>query len=160
MVTRLMMIEAKSAPAFKKAMRTLVERFDIEPLSDFSAKWANSLTLWGSFSSVSTPNFARKYSLESSWRVLQDLHIFCTAQTSTIPAKFVKLFSLFSNLFCKKTYLQEICHFMLNFDEPFVAISRNVSEKCCVVGCRASYWSQAIYQSRNFAQLLRKWTKY
>ena len=30
----------------------------------------------GSFSPVSTPNFASKYSLESSWRELQDAHAF------------------------------------------------------------------------------------
>ena len=45
------------------AVEHLVERFDIEPFSDFSA---NEQTLEGSLSSVSTPNFARKYSLESS----------------------------------------------------------------------------------------------
>ena len=45
------------------AVEHLVERFDIEPFSDFSA---NEQTLEGPFSSVSTPNFARKYSLESS----------------------------------------------------------------------------------------------
>ena len=32
-------------------------------------------TLRGSFSAVSKPNFASKYSLESSWRDLQDLHV-------------------------------------------------------------------------------------
>jgi len=36
----------------------------------------NDQTLEGSFSSVSTPNFASKYSLESSLRDLQDLHAF------------------------------------------------------------------------------------
>ena len=41
----------------------LVERFDIEHFSDFQP---NEHTLQSSFSSVSTPNFARKYSLESS----------------------------------------------------------------------------------------------
>ena len=41
----------------------LVERFDIEPFPDFQL---DEQTLQGSFSSVSTPNFASKYSLESS----------------------------------------------------------------------------------------------
>ena len=40
----------------------LVERFDIEPSLIFQP---NEQPLVGSFSSVSTPNFARKYSLES-----------------------------------------------------------------------------------------------
>ena len=44
-------------------VKTLVERFDIEPYSDLQP---NEQTLEGSFSSVSTPNFASKYSLESS----------------------------------------------------------------------------------------------
>ena len=42
----------------------LVERFDIEPFPDFFQP--NEQTLQGSFCSVSTPNFATKYSLESS----------------------------------------------------------------------------------------------
>ena len=42
---------------------TLVEKFDIEPFPDFQP---NEQTLEGSLSSVSTPNFASKYSLESS----------------------------------------------------------------------------------------------
>ena len=58
----------------------------------------NEQTLQGSFSSASTPNFARKYSLESSGRDLQDLHIFtcfCTAQTSIFQNIFVKHFRTF-----------------------------------------------------------------
>ena len=42
---------------------SLVERLDIESFSDFQP---NEQTLEGSFSAVSTPNFATKYSLESS----------------------------------------------------------------------------------------------
>ena len=38
----------------------------------------------GSFSAVSTPNVASKYSLESSWRDLLDKHIFATLQTKYI----------------------------------------------------------------------------
>ena len=44
----------------------LVERCDIEPLNDSLIFQPNEQTLEGSFSSVSTPNFASKYSLESS----------------------------------------------------------------------------------------------
>ena len=43
----------------------LVERFDIESYSEFSVKRSNCFLL-GSFSVVSTPNFARNYSLKSS----------------------------------------------------------------------------------------------
>ena len=70
-------------------------------------------TLRGWFSAVSPPNFASKYSFESSWRDLQDLHLcvfwekrteieneimkmyttrFCTALHSTSRRKFVKHF--------------------------------------------------------------------
>ena len=41
-----------------RAVRTLVERFDIESFSDFHP---NEQTLEGSFSSVSRPTFATKY---------------------------------------------------------------------------------------------------
>ena len=55
-------------------VRALVERFDIDHYSDFSLiSQPNDQTLEGSFSSLSTPNFARKYSLESSWRDLHDI---------------------------------------------------------------------------------------
>ena len=46
------------------ADEALVERFDIEPPTLIFHP--NDQTLQGSFSAVSTPNFARKYSLESS----------------------------------------------------------------------------------------------
>jgi|AACY02.10.fsa_nt_gi hypothetical protein len=73
----------------------LVERFDIEPYSDFQAKWSNFI---GSFSAVSTPNFASKYSLESSWRDLQEIHVFAPLR----PKYFKKnrqFFSHFSAIF-------------------------------------------------------------
>ena len=42
-------------------------------------KWNFPQTSRGSFSAVSTPIFASKYSLESSWRDLQDLHTYIYA---------------------------------------------------------------------------------
>ena len=39
-------------------------------------------TLKGSFSAVSKPNFASKYSFESSWRDLQDLHAFAPLESN------------------------------------------------------------------------------
>ena len=41
-------------------------------------------TWQGSFSAVSKPNFASKYSFESSWRDLQDLHAFARLQSQII----------------------------------------------------------------------------
>ena len=56
-----MVAQAQVQCVAKLDVDALVERFDIEPLSDFQP---NEQTLEGSFSSVSTPKFASKYSLE------------------------------------------------------------------------------------------------
>ena len=64
--------------------------------------WSNFWQIWrSSFSAVSTPIFASKYSFESSWRNLQDLHAFCTAQHSKCQLTSVKLLRIFSILFWK-----------------------------------------------------------
>ena len=62
-----------------------------------SQGWIISRTLRGSFSAVSTPNFARKYSLESSWRDLQDLHAFAPLR----PQYFRNVLSIFFEFFGK-----------------------------------------------------------
>ena len=76
-----------------------------------------------SFSSVSTPNFARKYSLESSWRDLQDLHAF-----APLRPQYFRIFS--SNFFAffdknlQKFVIFEFFHwFLLKFWWKFVGIS-------------------------------------
>ena len=80
----------------------------------------NEQTLQGSFSSVSTPNFASKYSLESSWRDLQDLirfTCFCTAQTSIFQKIFAKLFRIFGKI-CKHSFFKILfTDFCSDFDE-------------------------------------------
>ena len=58
---------------------TLDEKFDTELFSDFSAK-----TLEGSFSAVSTPIFASKYSFCSAFRDLQDCHTFAPLETQNL----------------------------------------------------------------------------
>ena len=64
-----------------------------------SQGWQIKWALRGSFSAVSTPIFARKYSLESSWRDLQDLHAFAPLR----PQYFCKfsswIFYIFSQCF-------------------------------------------------------------
>ena len=61
------------------------------------------LKLWklnGSFSAVSKPIFASKYSLESSWRDLQDLHSFAPLrpqQFSKISSQSLAIFSQMSS---------------------------------------------------------------
>jgi len=54
-------------------------------------KW----TLRSSFSAVSTPIFASKHSLESSWRDLEDLHAFAPLR----PQYFSKISSFFFGVF-------------------------------------------------------------
>ena len=69
--------------------------------------WKLKQTLRGSFSAVSTPNFASKYSLESSWRDLQDLHAFAPlrpqyfSKCSSNFLAFSKLDILNSSIFFK-----------------------------------------------------------
>ena len=55
----------------------------------------NDQTLQGSFSAVSTPHFARKYSLESSWRDLQDLHAFAPLRLQYFRNISSKLFAFY-----------------------------------------------------------------
>ena len=62
-----------------QALRSLDEKFDTELFSDFSAK-----TLEGSFSAVSTPSFASKYSFCNVFRDLQDCHTFAPLETKKI----------------------------------------------------------------------------
>ena len=59
--------------------------------------WKLNQTLRGSFSAVSKPNFASKYSLESSWRDLQDLHAFAPLRPQYF-SKFSSNFLAFSKL--------------------------------------------------------------
>jgi len=51
--------------------------------------------LSGKLSALSKPNLARKYSLESSWRDLQDLHAFAPLK----PQYFSKISSIFFGVF-------------------------------------------------------------
>ena len=60
-----------------------------------SQGWKIKWTSRGSFSAVSTPIFASKYSLESFWRDLQDLHAFAPLR----PQYFSKISSIFFGVF-------------------------------------------------------------
>ena len=53
----------------------------------------NDQTLEGSFSAVSTPIFASKYSLESIFRDLQYLHTFAPLRSQKIQFKIVNIFA-------------------------------------------------------------------
>ena len=86
--------------------------------------WKFPQTSTGSFPAVSTPIFAIKYSLERSWRDLQDLDAFVPLR----PQYFSKLSSNFFAFFGKITDLNstKIHHF-----EFFSSIFAQIFMKCC-----------------------------
>ena len=77
------------------AARALVERFDIEPFPDFSAKWANfrGLVLFCIDAKFCKKIFVGKLLTRST-----RFTCFCTAQTSIFQKNFVKLFRIFGNI--------------------------------------------------------------
>ena len=86
--SKIQLLPSKKLPS---AGRTLVEKFDIEPFSQ-----PNHQTLEGSFSAVSTPNFATKASFFSIFRDLQDLQSFAPLRSPKFSKKLQK-FCRFSN---------------------------------------------------------------
>ena len=99
--------------------------------------WKLNQTLRGSFSAVSKPNFASKYSLESSWRDLQDLHAFAPLRPQYF-SKFASNFLAFSKLDMLKSsiffkFRRDFRWFSWNlvgFSQIFLrnaAITRNIS---------------------------------
>ena len=80
----------------------LVERFDIEPFSDFSAK-INEQNLEGSFSSVSTPNLQENI----RWKAIAEIYkIYMLLHRSdlNISDNFRQTFSHFSAKFANIRY--------------------------------------------------------
>ena len=80
-------------------MRDVLRPADLHEHLETTARWKLNpwrlLKLWqlnGSFSAVSKPIFASKYSFESSWRDLQDLHAFA-------PLSIKKISQISSNFF-------------------------------------------------------------
>ena len=97
-----------------RGAKTLVERFDIEPCSDFQP---NYQALEGSFSSVSTPKIARKYSLESSRRDLQYLHAFVPIRPQYFSKFSSRIFEIFSQIFKRR---RQICSMIVPISANFV----------------------------------------
>ena len=96
---------------------TLVERFDIEPFSDFTTKWSNFRGLvLGCIDSYDSNQIVILQGFSRSTRFA----ILCTAQISKFQQKFVKLFSNFCLNLCKIASFQ---HFFIEFctdsDENF-----------------------------------------
>ena len=81
--------------------QTLFERFDIEPYSDFSAKWPNftGLVLFCIDAKFCKKIFVGKLLTRST-----RFTCFCTAQTSIFQKFFVKIFRIFWQCFAKFRY--------------------------------------------------------
>ena len=106
-----------SSAAVRTRVKTLVERFDIEPFSDFTTKWSNFRGLvLGCIDSYDSNQILILQGFSRSTRFA----ILCTAQISKFQQKFVKLFSNFCLNFCKIASFQ---HFFIEFctdsDENF-----------------------------------------
>ena len=113
------------APArARTAARSLVERFDIEPYSDFSAKWSNfrGLVLFCIDAKFCNKIFVGKLLTRST-----RFTCFCTAQTSIFQQNFVKLFRIFRQNFAKFDHFHWI---LLRFWWKFLGISPNICRKC------------------------------
>ena len=103
------------------AVLALVEKFDTELSQIFQP---NHQTLEGSFSAVSTPFFASKYSF-CSVELLRDLQDLCTARNSKSSQFFVKLFHIFAEISAKIAIFQQ---FSSNFASISMKFSQNFDE--------------------------------
>ena len=92
----------------------------------------NEKTLQGSFSSASTPNFARKYSLESSWRDLQDLHAFAPLRPQYFRKKSSNVFAFFGKCLQKflifELFSLIFAQILMKFCRNFANIFENVEK--------------------------------
>ena len=111
-------------------------------------------TLRGSFSAVSTPIFASKYSLESSWRDLTDLHTFAPLRSQNFSQKSSTFFRewILNFRFCFIFYV-EFCIFSANFLWNFVRISRQIPEKSDVCRFCNRIWESKLENCRKFWNL-------
>ena len=82
-----------------RRVRSLVERFDIEPKSPILQQ--NDQTLEGSFSAVSTATIATKYSFCRVFRDLQDLHSFAPLHIQNLQIFWVSIFFRKMSGFCQ-----------------------------------------------------------
>ena len=97
--------------------------------------WIFLQTLRGSFSAVSTPIFASKYALESSWWDLQDVDTFAPLRSQNFSQKSSNIFSRMNDEFPSFfIFSVELYIFSANFWWHFVRISRQIPEKSDV--CR------------------------
>ena len=103
----------------------LVERFDIESYSDFSAKWPNftRLVLFCIDAKFCRKIFVGKLLTRSTGSTC----CFCTAQTSIFQQNFVKRFRIFRQIFANFDHSHRIS---LRFWWKFLGISPSIYRKC------------------------------
>ena len=87
--------------ALSSAAGALVERFDIEAYSDFSAKLSNFIRL---VLCCIDAKFCKKIFVGKLLTRSTRFTCFCTAQTSIFQKKFVKLFRIFRQNFAKTRF--------------------------------------------------------
>ena len=111
----------KSVPSFtvreSATPGTLVERFDIEPYSDFSAKWAN---FTGLVLCCIDAKFCKKIFVGKLLTRSTRFTCFCTAQTSMFQKIFVKLFRIFRKILQNlpiEIFRKHLIEFCSEFDE-------------------------------------------
>ena len=93
--------------------------------------WKLNQTLSGSFSAVSKPNFASKYSLESSWRDLQDLHAFAPLRPQYFSNFSSKFFGVFEIRHAEKFNFCQISSWFSLIFMKFHRIFSDFLEKRC-----------------------------
>ena len=85
----------RGSKSLDQASLTLVERFDIEPYSDFSAKWSNFTRL---VLCCIDAKFCKKIFVGKLLTRSTRLTCFCSAQTAIFQKKIVKLFRIFRQI--------------------------------------------------------------
>ena len=123
--------------------------------------WVFLQTLRGSFSAVSKPIFASEYSLESSWRGLQDLHTFAPLRSQTFSQKSSTFFREWINEFPIFHFCVELKRnfaFFCEFWWNFVRISRQIPEKSDVCRFFNQICENKLENCRKFCnQIMWKW---
>ena len=115
------------AARISESGRALVEKFDIEPYSDFLAKWSNfrGLVLFCIDAKFCKKIFVGKLLTRST-----RFTCFCTAQASIFQKMFVKLFHIFRQNFAEFTHFRKIfIEFCSEFDEILSEV-RKYFRKC------------------------------
>ena len=111
--------------------------------------WVFLQTLRGWFSAVSTPIFSSKYSLESSWRDLQDLHTLHRSDLKIAAKSRQHFFANEQMNFRFFHFLRQILHFVCEFFMKFCPDFATNSRK---------EWYVSLFQS-NLRKQIRKLPK-